>query len=201
MKYHSLGATLVAIASTFVTVNARNWLGRRGQESGIATCSPLGATCSEDCDCCGYNSGNVVSSIGCRVEEISLGMRCYECALEGSSCFVDSDCCVGTCSDDRKCVKPCVKSEISRSSVTSVIGDVYNDVGSCPCNLTSDEITTDPMNAIDGSKDTDYVNNNAIGSGLVLDVVDGAHVSGWACAQILTVSNVIQHVIRSREYL
>jgi len=178
MKYHSLGATLVAIASTFVTVNARNWLGRRGQESGTATCSPLGATCSEDCDCCGYNSGNVVSSIGCRVEEISLGMRCYECALEGSSCFVDSDCCVGTCSDDRKCVKPCVKSEISRSSVTSVIGDVYNDVGSCPCNLTSDEITNDPMNAIDGSKDTDYVNNNAIGSGLVLDVVDGAHVSG-----------------------
>jgi len=169
MRYKSLRVILAAVTFNFVTVNAGNWRARKAQESDTETCSPLGERCSEDCECCGYDSGEGLSSVGCRVKERFLGMRCYECGLEGSTCLISSDCCVGTCSEDRTCVNPCVESKISHSSVSAVIGDIYNDVGTCPCkDLEADKITNDPLNAVDGSKDTDYVNNNAIGSGLVL---------------------------------
>jgi len=153
--------------------------------SSNAECVQLGETCSDDCDCCGYDNGDGVrceqrfdrrTQKGVGFHSDMTLRKCYKCSHVGSSCSSSKDCCSQKC-ENSQCVKnhqppkPCFKSLLDGAE--AILGNPPTDDNLCPCdNLSAEQAVVNVEAAFDKKTDTDYINYLPMNSGLTLSVSD-----------------------------
>lgn len=139
------------------------------------SCSALGSSCNEDCECC-ENDQQI--NVRCEHRNKQSGYKCYKSAGLGGKCEVDSDCTSQKCEN-----KLCVKFRIHDDdrvmvvcpitdflSVAAVKGTRQENI--CDCDDPSDPVLGDALKAVDGKPRTVYENNWAIGGGIEVRLKD-----------------------------
>jgi len=166
-----LGSRFAAVISILLVIFANH-------AEAIENCVAAGDFCNDDCDCCGYTPEHFQQSTRCETRHLHLGKRCYSCFYTGSHCDKNMDCCSQKCNEG-VCVKhdhPVVRPDICYESVLDeivsmdpVAGIPINGDGLCPCtDLKNRDVSHGVTAVIDKQTNVDYINNYAIGSGLVV---------------------------------
>merc|ERR1711862_649438 len=146
------------------------------ETSNTRTCTKLGDSCSEDCDCCGYDQKG--PRVKCERRNKILGYKCYQSGQIGDHCSSNDQCVSQKCANE-VCAfqshppkKSFELSPLEYNTVTSINGDLSNE--GCPCGEPDAPTTEDISKAVDDDLNTVYVNNWAIGSGIELTPIEVA---------------------------
>jgi len=137
-------------------------------QDATSSCSILGTSCDEDCDCCGYDEN--VSIVRCERRNLISGYKCFQNGQIGDNCSGNDQCVSQYCQNSICAFKPNPPKKsldlctLEYNSVTSINGDLTNE--GCPCSNPDVPTPEDVSNAVDDDLNTIYVNKWAIGSGL-----------------------------------
>jgi len=143
-----------------------------------ASCAAIGASCNEDCECCGYDQAG--PAVSCERRNKILGYRCYQNGQIGDACLSNDQCVSQYCHDSVCSFKLNPPKKIAEfcpleiNSVTSIHGDL-TDKG-CPCSNPDGPTPEDVLKAVDDDLNTVYINKWAIGSGLEITPMEIAPI-------------------------
>ena len=69
-----------------------------------ASCAAIGASCNEDCECCGYDQAG--PQVSCERRNKILGYRCYQNGQIGDACLSNDQCVSQYCHNSVCSFKP-----------------------------------------------------------------------------------------------
>ena len=141
-------------------------------------CASLGASCNEDCECCGYDQAG--PAIRCEKRNKILGYKCYQNGQIGDACSSNDQCVSQYCSNNVCAFKPNPPKKtidlcpLEINSVKSIQGDLTDE--GCPCANPDGPTAEDIAKATDDDLNTVYINKWSIGSGLEITPVEVAPI-------------------------
>jgi len=141
-------------------------------------CASLGASCNEDCECCGYDQAG--PPIRCERRNKILGYKCYQNGQIGDSCSSNDQCVSQYCHNNVCAFKPNPPKKsidlcpLEINSVKSIQGDLTDE--GCPCSNPDGPTPEDIAKATDDDLNTVYINKWSIGSGLEITPVEVAPI-------------------------